>query len=226
MLKYRHEIKMKINPFDKALLSSRLSHALKRDEHTGAKGYYVVRSIYFDDCYDTALHEKLLGVKYREKFRIRIYDNSTSNIRLEKKVKNNNLGYKESAKLSQEECLSLLNGDYQFLKTRTEMVCRQLYSKMRTGLFNVKTIVQYQREAYVCNPGRIRITIDSNLQTGLNSVEFLNFSVPLASVDNNVSILEIKYDDFLPAHISKLIQLESRQRGSLSKYVVCRTNGY
>lgn len=223
MVKYRHELKMNINVFDKAVLSSRLSHLLKRDEYAVSKGYYVVRSVYFDDLDDTALQEKLLGVKYREKFRIRTYDNSTSFIRLEKKVKNNTVGYKESARLSREECLSLLNGEYRFLKIRPEMVCRQLYSKLGTGLFKPKTIVQYNREAYVWEPGRIRLTIDSNIQSGLNSVDFLNFSVPLANVtDRHVSILEIKYDDFLPAHIGKLLQLDSRHQGSLSKYVMCR----
>lgn len=226
MGKYRHEIKMSINAFDKTMLSSKLSHVLNRDEHAGPNGCYVVRSIYFDDCNDTALKEKLLGVKYREKFRIRTYDSSASLIKLEKKVKNNNAGYKESALLSREECQSLLKGSSQFLKDRPEMVCRQLYSKMGTGLFKPKTIVQYNREAYVWNPGRVRITIDSNVQTGLTSVDFLNFNIPLTGVvDSDVSILEIKYDDFLPSHIGNLLQMESRQRGSLSKYVLCRRYG-
>lgn len=226
MGKYRHEIKMNINTFDKAVLSSRLSHVLNRDKYAGPDGCYVVRSIYFDDCNDTALKEKLMGVKYREKFRIRTYGSSTSVIKLEKKVKNNTVGYKESALLTREECQSILHGNYQFLKNRPEMVCRQLYSKMRTGLFKPKTIVQYEREAYVWNPGRVRITIDSNVQTGLTSVDFLNFAVPLAGVvDKDVSILEIKYDEFLPVHIANILKMDSRHRGSLSKYVLCRRYG-
>ncbi len=226
MIKYRHELKLGINPFDKALLSSRLSHILKRDDHTGSKGYYVVRSIYFEDLNNTALKEKLMGVNHREKFRLRTYDGSTGVIKLERKVKNNQVGFKESAGLSREECLSLLAGDYRFLKERAEMVCRRLYCKINTGLVKPKTIVQYHREAFVWHPGRVRITIDSNVQTGLNSVDFLNFTVPLVGVaEKDQAILEIKYDDFLPAHIGKLLQLESRQRGSFSKYVLCRRFG-
>ncbi|MBA1336662.1 MAG: hypothetical protein HPY66_3097 [Firmicutes bacterium] len=45
------------------------------------------------------------------------------------------------------------------------------------------------------------------------------------AVDNGTSILEIKYDSYLPAHINNLIQLDSRQRDAISKYVLCRRFG-
>lgn len=226
MSKYRNEIKMIINAFDREVLISRLSKVLQKDKHTGLNGYYTVRSIYFDDHNDTALMEKLTGVIYREKFRIRTYDYSTSTIRLEKKVKNNSVGFKESALITESECKAIINGDYQFLKNRTEMVCKQLYAKMRTGIFKPKTIVEYDREAYLWDPGRIRITIDSNVRTGLESIDFLNLNLPLTHVvDYNASILEIKYDSYLPSHIGNLIQLDSRQKYAISKYVLCRRFG-
>lgn len=225
MSKYRCEIKMNINPFDKAILSSRLSKVMKKDEHTGPRRYYKVRSIYFDDLDNTALKEKLYGVINREKFRMRIYDNTTDVIRLEKKVKHNNLGYKESALLTLQECQSILKGDYGFLKERPEMVCKQLYTKMRTGLYKAKTIVEYDREAYVWEPGNIRITLDSNLKTGITSTDFLNIDVPLVNASDNAIILEIKYDNYLPAHISDVIHLQDRQISSNSKYVFCRRFG-
>lgn len=222
MSKYRHEIKMSINSFDKAVLTNRLSGVMKKDKHTGEKGYYKVRSLYFDDINDNALFEKMIGVKYREKYRIRTYDYSTSIIRLEKKVKNNTVGYKETARLSLDEYESLIKGEIDFLKNKSEMVCKQLYVKIKTGLFLPKTIVEYDREAYSWEPGRIRITIDSNLKTGLSSTDFLNFQVPLTNALGPTGILEIKYDNYLPAHISNLIQLDSRQKAAISKYLICR----
>lgn len=226
MDKYRHEIKISINTFDKCILSSKLSQLLKKDKHTAENGYYLVRSLYFDDCDNSALNNKLLGLRYREKFRIRTYGQEALVIKLEKKVKDGGVGFKGSALLSRTECESLLQGNYQFLLSRPEMICRELYSKMRTGLFKPKTIVQYDREAYEWNPGKVRITIDSNIQTGLNSTDFLNFKIPLLNVTNkDSSILEIKYDNYLPAHIANVVQVESRQRGALSKYVLCRRFG-
>lgn len=226
MTKYRHEVKVSINSFDKEVLSSRLSFVLKKDKHSGTGGYYKVRSLYFDDINDTSLKEKLDGIIYREKYRIRTYDNSNSLIRLEKKVKNNNLGYKESALLTLSECKDIVYGDYQFLKDRPEMVCKQLYVKMRTGTFKPKTILEYDREAYVWEPGRVRITIDSNVRTGISSVDFLNFDLPMVNViNNNTAILEIKYDNYLPSHISNLLLINSRQKAAISKYVLGRRFG-
>ncbi len=224
--KYRHEVKVSINSFDKEVLSSRLSYTLKKDKHLGENGFYKVRSLYFDDIHDTSLKEKLNGIIYREKYRIRTYDNSVSIIRLEKKVKNNTLGYKESALLTLDECKNIINGNYHFLKDRSEMVCKQLYVKMRTDMFKPKTIIEYDREAYIWDPGRVRITIDSNVRTGISSVDFLDFDVPMINiVNNNTAILEIKYDNYLPSHISNLLQINSRQKAAISKYVLGRRFG-
>lgn len=222
IIKYRKEIKISINSFDKEILSRRLSAVLPKDRHSGPNGNYKVRSLYFDDLNNTAVIEKLIGVKYREKFRIRTYGSKSSIIRLEKKVKNDSSGYKETALLTGDECQSLIKGDYNFLIKRPEMVCRHLYAKMRTRLFQPQTIVEYDREAYIWEPGRIRITIDSNLKTGLSSTDFLNPDLPLVQILNNTSILEIKYDNYLPSHISNLIRLDSRQKEAISKYVLCR----
>lgn len=224
MPKYRHEIKMSINAFDKAVLTSRLSNVLKKDKHSSEDGHYQVRSLYFDDHNDMALIDKLTGVKYREKFRIRTYNNSTEVIRLEKKVKNDGMGHKETALLTLEECQNLIEGNYNFLINRPEMVCRHLYTKMKTGLFKPKTIVEYKREAYTWDPGRIRITLDSDLRTGISSIDFFGSNLPMASA-SDTSILEIKYDSFLPSHISNLLQLDSRRRAAISKYVLCRSFG-
>ncbi|UWG97651.1 polyphosphate polymerase domain-containing protein [Dehalobacter sp. DCM] len=226
MSKYRQEIKMAINIFDKEVLIRRLNMVLPKDSHTGPKGYYTVRSLYFDDIHDTALLEKLTGVKYREKYRLRVYDESTAMIRLEKKVKNSGSGFKESAILSVAECQALIDRKYDFLKNRREPVCKQLYTKMRSGLYRPKTIVEYKRQAFLWEPGRIRITVDSDVRTGLSSIDFLNFNTPLTGVLNNgTAILEIKYDCYLPSHIAELIQLNSRHKAAISKYVLCRKYG-
>lgn len=81
---YRNEYKHSISQGSKAALSSRLSKILKRDENSHGKSY-LIKSLYFDTMYNEILNEKLDGVSYREKFRIRCYNNDYSYIRLEKK---------------------------------------------------------------------------------------------------------------------------------------------
>ncbi len=224
--KYRHELKIPINALDKAVLSSRLGAALARDRHAGSDGTYTVRSIYFEDYKDTALFEKLTGQLNREKFRIRTYGRGSDVIHLERKVKRGNLGFKDQARLSIDECRRLLEGEYRFLLERTEPVCQLLYTKMATGLFRPKTIVEYDREAYVWEPGRVRITIDSNIRGGLRSTDFLNYDLKLTPmVGEPLSVLEVKHNGYLPIHILNLIELRSREVSSVSKYALGRRFG-
>lgn len=226
MNKYRNELKIPINPLDRVVISRRLSAVMPLDKNAGPDGTYKVRSLYFDDIHNTALQEKLTGLLYREKFRIRIYNDNADYIRLERKAKRGELGYKDTAVLTKAECLELLAGNPRFLLLRSEPVCRQLFVKMSTGLFSPKVIVEYDREAYVWPVGRVRITVDSNIRSTLAVNAFLE---PLLStthvVEHGISVLEVKYDNYLPIHISNLIRLENRQVDAVSKYAMCRRFG-
>ena len=82
---YRSEIKHMINAGDKAAICANLRAVAHLDPHAGERGYYQIRSLYFDNIADKALREKIDGVSEREKFRIRYYDGNTSVIHLEKK---------------------------------------------------------------------------------------------------------------------------------------------
>ena len=71
--KYRHEWKYLIDTAQKELICQRLSHFLKLDKHA-EDGGYMIRSLYFDDYFNTAYAEKDAGVLERKKYRIRIYN--------------------------------------------------------------------------------------------------------------------------------------------------------
>ena len=60
---------------------------LHRDRHTGPDGRYKIRSIYFDDYWNTAYEEKLMGISDRKKYRIRFYNDQDDVIHLECKRK-------------------------------------------------------------------------------------------------------------------------------------------
>lgn len=76
-MKYRHEWKHEINYADMLTLRMRLSAVMQRDKHV-INNAYMIRSLYFDTPADTALREKTDGVNFREKFRIRYYNNDLS----------------------------------------------------------------------------------------------------------------------------------------------------
>ncbi len=221
-LKLRHELKHNINPQDDLILSSRLRKLFKHDANADSHGIYRVSSLYFDTPYDKALRQKIDGVNQREKFRLRYYGNDTSFIRLEKKFKINGLCGKHSVKVSQEQAVQMISGDINFLLECEHPLLLELYSKMKGQLLAPKTIVTYDREAFLYEPGNVRITIDRNLRSGLGSVDFLNPQLNHTPVSDGLAVLEVKYDEFLPEIVSMAVQLTNRQASAYSKYAICR----
>ncbi len=222
-LKYRHELKYYINQHDYIALRCKLKNIMVVDSNTNAEGSYHIRSLYFDDIYNSSLYEKLSGVGNRQKLRMRIYNLSDKVIVLEKKLKNGDMVAKTRNQLSIEECRSILNHDYDGFLYSDKQLLRELYMKHKTAHMKPIVLVDYEREAYVKKEGNVRITFDKNLRTGLHSTELFNKHLPsLSVVDDDLVIMEIKYDEYIPSYIKNVLQLPNRTRQTVSKYVMCR----
>lgn len=219
--KFRHEYKHTISPTDMAALRMRLSAVMRHDSFT-IGGKYFIRSLYFDNIFDKALLEKLNGVNQREKFRIRYYNGDTSFIRLEKKAKFGGLSSKLSAPLTYEQADLLARG-IPVRDSKNELI-NELAFKMDTQLLKPKTIVDYTREAFVYPAGNVRVTLDYNIRTGMDSTELLDPNCVTVPSGEDI-ILEVKWDEFLPSAIEQAVQLGSRQTSSFSKYAACRIYG-
>lgn len=225
-LKYRHEIKHYINVHDCSILRSKLRHIMSLDSHAGADGNYLIRSLYFETPDDKALMEKITGVDNREKFRIRLYNNDHSYIKLEKKSKINGLTAKQSAKLTKEQCSNIIKGDIEWMRDCEMPVINEMYFKMKHQQLKPRTIVDYLREAYVLKAGNVRVTLDKSIKTGLQSIDLFDNSLPtVETLDKRIAVLEVKYDEFLPEMINDIIQLGERHKLSVSKYALCRMYG-
>ena len=221
MAQYRHEWKHEINLSDRIAIRQRLRAAAKPDEHA-RDGRYWIRSLYFDTPGDKALREKLDGVNRREKFRIRYYNGDTSRIHLEKKSKQNGLGTKFQSPLTAAEAQAILDGDWTWMPGSGRPLVQEFYCKLKSQGLRPKTIVDYTREPFVFAPGNFRVTLDYNIRTGLRCTDFLNPRCVTIPAGNSPTILEVKWDAFLPAVIQDAIQLNGRHAAAFSKYAVCR----
>ena len=218
----RHELKHQINLREDLVLSQRLRKLFPHDKNAGLDGTYRVTSLYFDTPYDSALREKIDGVNRREKFRLRYYEEDTSFIRLEKKYKINGLCGKRSARMTQEQVKELLSGRSEFLLDSDEPLFIELYSKLKGKGLRPKTIVRYDREAFFYAPGNVRVTLDRDIRTGLGCVDFLNPEIFCLRAMEPGTILEVKYDAFLPELVRMAVQVPGRQAAACSKYALCR----
>lgn len=221
---FRHEWKHEINVSDMITIRQRLTAVAKVDTHA-IGGRYEIRSLYFDNLYDTALREKIDGVNMREKFRIRYYNGDTSFISLEKKSKVNGLCQKNEARITAEEAQMIVDGDYEWMLNSDRPLVKELYSKILSKGLKPKTIVDYTREPFTYPAGNVRVTIDYNIRTGLNCTDFLNPKCITIPAGDAPIILEVKWDEYLPNIIRDAVQLESRRSSAFSKYAACRIYG-
>lgn len=223
-MQFRHEWKHEILYVDMLSLRSRLSAILQQDSHA-VNGRYKIRSLYFDNLRDKALLEKINGVNTREKFRVRYYNDDLSFILLEKKSKAGGLCSKEQAVITLEEARLIANKDIESLSKSEKPLVKELCYKMQTEGLEPKTIVDYIREPFVYAPGNVRVTLDYDIRTGLTGTDFLFPDCVMVPAGNAPIILEVKWDEFLPAVIRDLVQVPGTHTSAFSKYAACRIYG-
>lgn len=222
-LKYRHEFKHLIDKYEATILRSKLRAVMKSDPFTNENGSYFIRSLYFDTYDDKTLFEKLYSVPYRYKYRIRFYNHDVSKIKLEKKKKLFSGTAKLNTSITKDEAEKLLSCDYDFLKDSDDAMKREAFIDFTTERFIQKTVVDYTRYPFIFPHGNVRITLDTDIRSPIGQIDAFNPDMPTISVfPDEKCVLEVKYDEYLPEFIHKIVQTPSTRVTSMSKYTACR----
>lgn len=225
--KLRHEFKYYLNTHEYLSLSQKASALLRMDSHSPGREGYGIRSLYFDGVHDHSLNDKNNGIFGREKYRIRIYNGSKDHISLERKSKFGDYVCKDVTRLTYEEYTAILNGNAGILSDKDDALLKQFYMALVHRAFRPVVIVDYMREAYVYDLGNVRITFDKMLSAGVNTMDLFDENLVLKeAIPSPLTILEVKYDSFLPGHIRQMVEAEKHVRSSISKYVICRETQY
>ncbi len=219
----RHELKYFISDAAHAQLSALLGSVLQLDAHARENGEYFIRSLYFDDVYDTAFHDKMGGVENRDKYRIRIYNCSDKLIFLERKHKRGELIAKSSVRITRRLCEQLMDGNPSGLDRAENPLLRDMFREMRTKLLKPAVIVDYHREAYTHPAEDVRITFDKRLHSGLFSYDLFNPELNgVSPLEAGKMILEVKYNRYLPDYIKSMLGTVPSVKCAISKYTLCR----
>lgn len=217
---FRHEWKYLINTAEKELLNLRLKEVFSMDPHAGPGGY-LIRSLYFDDYWNSAYEEKEAGVLMRKKYRIRIYGYSDSSIKLERKKKFGSYIYKESAPLTRRETELILEGKYEFLLKSPHSLCREFYVECTSNLMRPRLIVDYEREPWIMDAGTVRVTMDANVRAAVGSYDIFDPGLPtLPLLEPGKLVMEVKYTQFLPQIVRNILPSRGQEAVAVSKYVM------
>lgn len=218
---YRHELKYLITYKEREALLNRFEPMIERDKNGGPEGY-TIRSLYFDDYWNSAYSEKLAGTFYRKKYRIRIYNFSDKVIKLECKEKQGNYIHKTGASLTHEEVDKILRNDYEFLLQKPSQLCKEFYLECTTRRMRPVVIVDYERDAFVQKIGDVRITFDKHVRSAWMSYDIFDASIPVfETLEPETLIMEVKYTQMLPEYIRRVIVPMNCVHVAASKYTMC-----
>lgn len=223
MQKWRHEFKYVSPEYILSYLEARASAVLQRDSYTGGQGFYAIRSIYFDDYYNTCYYENEDGTDPREKFRIRIYNASPKRISLELKQREHSKCHKLSVPLSASFCEEVMNGEIPQIHDSDPYLVKKLIMQMQSRALRPVCIVAYERVPFIWNEGNVRVTFDRNIRSSCDIQDFFNPVLNARSIlESDTNMIEVKFDEFLPDFINEILQTGRLSQTSFSKYYLCR----
>lgn len=223
----REEKKFLINLEEFRSKSHFLDGLMLQDPHNGTNGY-MIRSLYFDTVHDRDFFEKLDGVETRRKIRLRCYDPKSDYAVLEMKQKQGQAQLKRSLKLSKADACAIIAGNLEvLLKYDSEPFAIECYSVMKCECYRPKTIVQYNRKAYIARENKIRVTFDNNITATESSFDLFSEELLLNPVFDKFNVvLEVKYNGFLLDYIRSFINSINKSELSVSKYALARQQSY
>ncbi len=221
MAKFRYENKYLISYPDFEALKVRMKPYFSMDPHA-TYGEYMIRSLYFDDYFHSAYEEKDMGIFFRKKYRIRIYNCSDSSIKLERKLKQGKYILKESAPLSKDEFYSILNGNYGFLLQSPHNLLKEFYYECISSFLRPRVIVDYDRTPFILDEGTVRVTFDKRVRAAVGSFDIFDKDLfSLSCMPSDKLIMEVKYKELLPRLVRQMITGIPTEMVAASKYVMC-----
>lgn len=222
----REEKKFLINLEEFRRKSHFLNDLMIQDSHNGTQGY-MIRSLYFDTIYDDDFFEKLEGTLTRRKIRLRCYEPNSSFAMLEIKQKQGAAQLKRSLRLTRDDAESLICGKYDVLLHYKDDFAKECYGLMHYKCYRPKTIVEYNRMAYIAKENKIRITFDNNITATESSYDLFSDKLLLNPVMDKFNIvLEVKFNGFLLDYIRSFINSINKSELSVSKYALARQQSY
>lgn len=222
MNNYRYENKYIVDSYTYELLSRQLKMLMKMDSHSINDNYsYEIRSLYYDDLDNSAYHEKVDGIEFRKKYRLRMYNNDTKTIKLECKFKDANMTKKLDSKLSERNAKYLVKQEYDKIKLKDEFYLDFL-RQVKTKNLKPKVIVDYKRLALTYPASDVRITFDYNLKSSNSVLSYFEANINRTDCfEENEIVLEVKYNEFLPDVIQGILNQYNLRSVAISKFATC-----
>ena len=212
----RYELKFMITAEQKNRLLAAMDPYMALDRY----GKTVIRNIYFDTPDFRLIRRSIEKPPYKEKLRIRSYEQVTSDtpVFIELKKKYDSIVYKRRLSLTEPQAMAWICGnsmapvDTQI--SREIDYFRSFYPDLRPTVF-----LSYAREAYYCRSGTdLRVTFDDDILCRRHDLSLKDPPSGAPLLAENMVLMEIKCSGGIPLWMTKLLTQERIFRTSFSKY--------
>ena len=142
---------------------------------------------------------------------------------MEIKSKINGMTAKHGCAITRKQFDDILSGKYMPPDSSMPPVWNRFMTEYYTRPMKAAVIVDYDRVPYVYPDGNVRVTFDSNISSDEHFDAFFSENrVGRPVLPSDLVMLEVKYDEFIPAFLVNSLNLNGLQRESFSKYYLCR----
>lgn len=213
--KSRFEIKYTVPLSVKAAVMHDVAAMTRVDQHA-AGGTYLVRSLYLDSPFTVAYHEKMAGVLRRFKFRIRTYGQTPSVRFLEIKERFSNRILKRKGRIDQQQYEAIVNR--RIARIDGSPVMQEFWRNLARMQLAPLLTIEYRRRPFVgIVDAGLRVTFDTDVCVcRARSLEDRNTRYNV--LPNGLTVLEIKFDRYMPHWIQTIVRKFSLRDIAYSKF--------
>jgi SPX domain protein involved in polyphosphate accumulation len=221
----RFELKYLVGRELVPMLRAELADRLDRDRYS-PHGTYTVWSRYYDTRDLRFYWEKIDGIRFRRKLRIRHYGEpralaADTPVWVEVKQRVNRVTQKRRARLPYAEALALCRGDApQAADGQDGAVCEEIVRMVGELDLRPVTIVGYVREPFVGRDSDLglRVTIDSRIRARDRDLDLSCECENRFALRPDLSIVEVKVNERVPTWLTDRIARHNLQLVRISKY--------
>lgn len=219
----RREQKYLITRLQYEMLVDLMTPYMRYDKF-GKQGRYTVTSLYFENRNHQIYFETKNKLEFRQKLRLRIYDDTDINgvAFFEVKQKNNRVVNKRRTALPLIDAYRYINkpcNDLTDYKVSNYPIFREVHHFRTFYGLEPEMVVSYDRHAFHCiDDPDLRITFDLNLRCRNSDLNIENGPYGENFIDKDLVVLEVKVTHSVPLWLARFLQeLECEQR-SASKF--------
>lgn len=224
----RYELKYVLTREQYSSVVEDLAAYMQPDPHGDENGHYLVTSLYYDTPEYKAYWDKMEGLRFRRKLRVRVYGEGVVTpdtiCSVEIKQRTNRTVQKKRVALSHSTAIALcragvgVNG----MSGAGRAVIDEVQYLRSVLQLQAACIVSYDRQAFIGterDPG-LRVTFDTNLKGRTHDLSLLSQGdvVDHVVLPSRWRIMEIKTDGHVPYWLTKLISTYRCAPRRISKY--------